>query len=365
MTTILNATPPLEYLEALRPLFDCLTDGICVADAEGRLLYANAAAGRLLGPAAAETGERMICDILCGRLKGKCGETANSCPVKVPRGPQDAVTFQGTFGPSDRHLRVRCLRVRLSRAERHFLVVEDCEAEAELERRQEELRQMFAHDVRAPLTNALAVLRTLEDRGAGSVLASSDIELVRLGVRGCARISALVDAYLETSRLEEGAMPVHCEPVDVRRLIEDCVDEQREAARVRGLELSFAVPQGLSARADPELLRRAVQNLISNALKFTSGGGRVSVGAGEDAGSIVIRVADCGPGIPPEELPRIFERFYQGKGAGRRCGFGLGLTFCRAALLAMGGDVSVESQERKGSVFTLRLPKAAASPAAV
>ena len=364
MTTLLNPTPPPECLEALRPLFDCLTDGVCVADAEGRLLYANSAAGRLLGPAADEAGERTACDLLCGRLQGTCGETARACPLRIPGGAQDAVTFQGNFRPSGRSLRVRCLRARLARVERHFLVVEDATAEAELVRRQEELRQMFAHDVRAPLTNAVTVLRTLEDRGEGRILAARDLELVRLGVRGCGRIAALVDAYLETARLEEGAMPVQCAPVEVSGLIRECVEEQRAVARDRGLALSFSAPEALNAHGDPELLRRALLNLIGNALKFSPAGGRVTVNAAEHEGSVLIRVADDGPGISPRDLPRIFERFYQGKGEGRRSGFGLGLTFCRAALFAMGGEVSVESAEGKGSTFTLRLPQTAPGEAA-
>jgi signal transduction histidine kinase len=302
-------------------------------------------------------GEHKICDVLCGRLKGKCGEAARACPLRIPAGAQDAATFDGAYRPSGRDLRVRCLRVRLSPSEIHFLVVEDASAEAETARRAEALRQMFAHDVRSPLTNALSVLRTIEDRGAGRVLGAGDLELVRLGVRGCARIAALVDAYLETARLENGAMPVQCAPVEVARLVGDCVGEQRESARAHGLELSFAVPEALSVRADPELLHRSLLNLIGNALKYTPAGGRVTVGAAEQDASVLIRVADDGPGISARDLPHIFERFYQGGADARRSGFGLGLAFCRAALLAMGGEVSVESAEGKGSVFALRLPK--------
>lgn len=357
MASKTDVKPPLDFVETLRPLFDCLDDGICVADAEGRLLYANAAAGRLLGPAAKETLERPLCGPLCGALRGTYGETAQTCPLKVAGGGCNSVTFEGRYPPTMRDLRVRCLRATLPRGVWHFIVIEDRTTEAGQLRWLEEMRQMCAHDIRGPLTSAFAALRVLEEMGEGAVLGARDMELIKLGARNCGRISSLLDAYLETARLEEGVMPVHEAQVDVARLVRDCVREEEAVARERALRLTVAAPQSLIVAVDPELLHRAVVNLIANALKFTPAGGRVDVGAEERDGSVVIRVADNGPGISAQDLPRIFERFYQGTGIERRSGFGLGLAFCRAAMIAMGGDVSVESQEGKGSVFSLRLPR--------
>jgi PAS domain-containing protein len=104
-----------QDLDALRPLFDCLDDGVCVSDANGRLLYANAAAERLLGPAAREA----VADSLCGPL---CGTAALECPLRIPRGPQAAVTYEG------RTLRIRCLRAPLPSGERRFILIQDVSA---------------------------------------------------------------------------------------------------------------------------------------------------------------------------------------------------------------------------------------------
>lgn len=349
-----------DFLEALRPLFDCLTDGFCIADADGRLLYANAAAGRMLGPSAQDAGRSSICDILCAGLEGRLGMKA-SCPLRIPRGTQDAATFAGKYRPSDRDLRVRCLRVRQPKVERHFLIIEDVTSQAEAGRRQEEWRQMLAHDFRAPLTIMHGVLRTIADLGAGHALDQGDIELIESGVRNSRRLDDLIESYLETTRLEDGAMPVRLVDVDVDLLIEGIVDDEADSARTHGLALAAGAPSGLTARADPELLRRAVTNLVGNALKFTPAGGKVAVSSARGEGGVLIRVSDDGPGIPPGELPHIFDRFYQGKNHKRGHGLGLGLTFCRAATRAMGGEITVETEEGKGSTFTLRLQQASAT----
>ncbi|MCR4295838.1 MAG: PAS domain-containing sensor histidine kinase [Elusimicrobia bacterium] len=353
-----------DFLASLRPLFDCLTDGFCIADADGRLLYANAAAGRLLGPKArAEAARTSICELLCAGLAGNHGLTAATCPLKVPRGAKDAVTFKGKFAPSGRDLRARCLRVRLPSAERHFLIIEDVTAHAERGRQKEEWRQMLAHDFRAPLSVMFGALRSLEDLGEGHALDKDDLEIIDSGVRNSRRLDDLIESYLETTRLEDGALPVRASAVDVGLLIAAIVDDEKEVARSHGLTLTAGPASGLTARADPELLRRAVTNLIGNAMKFTLSGGRIRVGASAAPGAVLIRVSDDGQGIPARELPHIFDRFYQCESHRRGHGLGLGLTFCRAALRAMGGDVTVESEEGKGSVFTLSLPEAAAAEA--
>lgn len=347
----------IEFIEALRPIFDCLADGVCIADMGGRLIYANAAAGRLLGSMAKAAEERTICELLCGEIKGGHGPSAD-CPLRTA-GQQDAVTFTGTYPPSNRALRIRCLRARLPHTERHFIVIEDISSEADLKRLEEDWRHMFAHDLRSPLTNVMGVLRVIEEDGAGYALSPHDLDMIRLAVRSCARITDLLDDYLTVARLEAGALPVRLGPTDVGRLVRGCADEEAAAARARSLGLESSAPEGLTALADEKLLRRVILNLTDNALKFTPPGGNVRIGAGVDAGRILVRVEDDGPGISEADLPHIFERFYQAAGHGRDVGFGLGLTFCRQALRAMGGEISAQSTVGRGSAFTLKVPQMA------
>lgn len=340
-----------EFLTALQPLFDCLTDGVCIADADGRLLYANAAAGRLLGPGASAAADSTICRLLCDELEGA---SLSNCPLKVPRGAVDALTCKGRYRPSGRDLRVRCLRVRLPGRERRFLILEDVTALAEDGRRREEWRQMLAHDFRSPLTIMHGALRSIEDLGPGHALDTHDLELIRNGVRNSRRLNDLIESYLDTARMEEGAMPVRAEAVDAGALLRGLLADEAETARKKGLRLEPCGPASLSAFADPELLRRALLNLVDNAVKFTPPGGRIRAWAESAGGRTLLKVEDDGPGIPACDLPRIFDRFYRGEG--RAPGLGLGLTFCRGAMRAMGGEISVDSAEGRGSVFTLSLP---------
>ncbi|MDE2510676.1 MAG: PAS domain-containing protein, partial [Elusimicrobia bacterium] len=316
-----------QFIDALRPLFDCLVDGICVTDDDGRLLYANAAAGELLGPAARQADGARICDLLCRVLEGSRGETSDACPLRTAGGETDAVVFKGPYRPTGKELRVRCLRVRLPSVERRFLLIEDVSTQAETGRLREQWREMLAHDFRSPLSVMFATLRYLEDLEPGRALTPADKGLVAGAVRNGRRLEALIDDFLETARLESGAVKARTEDVDAARLARELVDERRGFSQGRRLELN--VTGAPVARADPELLRRVVANLFENALKFAPAGGRITVEAAERDGSVLISVEDDGPGIAPADLPRLFDRFYRGAGGGR--GYGLGLAFCRAA----------------------------------
>lgn len=347
-----------ESIDGLRPLLDSLTDGVCIADEAGKLLYANAAAGELLGVGPKEAVETALCGLLCAHLEGVDHE---NCPLKRPGGPEDAVTFEGEHasGTDPRNLRVRCLRVRRARGERHFVIIEDTRREAEMARRQEDWRHMFAHDLRSPLTNVLGVLRMVQEKGAGSAMGDRDLEMIALAVRSCERIKSLLDSYLTVAKMGEDGVPVSLSAIDVGALVKQCFDEEKgnAADKQRTLECggSCLGGEGCWAAADRELLHRVLLNLLDNALKFTLTGGVVHVSVRQEDGWVSIRVADDGRGIPASELPHIFERFYQAKGVPRGVGFGLGLTFCREALRAMGGEIDAESQVGKGSAFTVRL----------
>jgi len=125
------------------------------------------------------------------------------------------------------------------------------------------------------------------------------------------------------------------------------------------------VPRGLRAMADPGRLTQVVQNLVRNAIMHTPEGGAVSVEAGEeDAGWVFLAVSDTGVGIEPEDLERVFDRFYRTDESRTRDsgGFGLGLSIARDLVQAMGGAISVSSQVGLGSSFRVRLPRAAGAP---
>ena len=158
-------------------------------------------------------------------------------------------------------------------------------------------------------------------------------------------------AELETRPLERAA-------VDITVVLQETFDltQERNADR----QLSLSIPQAPwplpQISGDPDLLFLAVHNLLENAVKFTCPGDRVEVRAFEDGSSVVIEVADTGPGIPEDELPHVWEELYRGQGARGVPGSGLGLALVRAVIERHGGRVSLRSRVGQGSVFTVRLP---------
>ncbi len=160
---------------------------------------------------------------------------------------------------------------------------------------------------------------------------------------------------LQVARLQGENVELQPEPLDARAIVEEIASGLRPIARERRVELEV---RGSEARvaADREKLRRAVENLVSNAVKFTDDGGRVLVEVIPMKDAVEVAVRDTGQGIPAEELPRLFERFY--RGSARKPGTGLGLSIARNLVRLHGGDITVESEVGRGSEFRVRLPRA-------
>ncbi len=228
-------------------------------------------------------------------------------------------------------------------------------------RRLERVRRDFvanaSHELRTPLTSVRGFVEALEDgalevpetarRFLGKIRAHSD------------RMAALVEDLLELSRLESGERPPRWEPVRPAEIAEDTLASFAREAERRGTSLVHEERGAPPVLSDPERLVRVLGNLVDNALKYTPAGGHVRVvtEAGPQGGAL-IHVRDDGPGIAPEHLPRLFERFYRVDTARSRelGGTGLGLAIVRHLADGMGASVRVESRVGEGSTFTVSLP---------
>jgi signal transduction histidine kinase len=367
-------------MDTLDELFGRVSDGVCVSDAQGQVIYANAAARRMLDISGDERDVR-LCDRLCRRLSD-CGpgNCAERCPLLEPDSKEQGATFEGRYGPKTvyawkeagpsrleqwKSLHVRCLRVPGSTAdgeksERHLTLIEDAAAQAAREQSSEEWREMIAHDLRSPLANIYGVLKSLEDIPAGKPLHPSEKGLLDVSLRACARMAELLDLFLELAQFDAGAVPVHLKNIPLLDLVKKCVEEQTVAAQVGGVEVKVSIAEDLRVLADAALLSRVVQNLLNNALKFTLQDGKVTISAAEEDGAVTLRVRDTGSGIAPEHIPFLFDRSYQAKARreGKIKGNGMGLTFCREALRAMGGSIAAKSEPGVGSEFIVSLPPA-------
>jgi PAS domain S-box-containing protein len=235
-------------------------------------------------------------------------------------------------------------------------------------KRLETLRQGFvstvSHELRTPLTSIVGFVELLRDGVAGE-LSSEQLEFVDVVERGAGRLRALVDDLLLTGQIDSGRLVLDRAPVDLDVLVADLVAEARPAAETCKVELHAHLRPGTTVLADSLRVHQVVENLLTNALKFTPPGGRVHVVVAEEDRRGVLEVHDTGIGIPAEERPRMFERFFRASSvvSADTQGTGLGLSICRSIVDAHGGTIALVERPGPGATFRVELPLAAAVPA--
>ncbi len=219
-----------------------------------------------------------------------------------------------------------------------------------------DLVDLLLHDLRSPLATALlgveAIERALEREDPDR--AQRSLEMLAATLR---RLSRLVDSLLDISRLEAGQPFVRPSTVDLGELLLQVVHEVSLAVATHGLHLELEVPSGLpTIVADRDMVFRAVINLLDNAIKFSPAGSQVCLRVTPQDQGLTIAVTDQGPGIPRELQARIFDKFVGSHLPQAPRGYGLGLSFCKLAVEAHDGQVSVDSEPGRGSTFSLWFP---------
>jgi signal transduction histidine kinase len=242
-----------------------------------------------------------------------------------------------------------------------LLVFRDLSEEIELQELRNDMVHMLVHDLRAPLAvveSSLVNIPAFLDEGKGETVR----RLVSLSERGIHRVLDLVGDILDIARLESGNLKIQPVRSDLPLLLKDAASEIEPLASQAGIAIQVSAPSNLPrVYIDPHIMRRVLSNLLDNAVKFTPDGGSIHLWAAEGLyhpNPIVwIGVSDSGPGIPAETQKQLFEKFRQFDApASRRAGAGLGLHFCKLAVEAHHGKISVESVLNRGSTFVIQLP---------
>jgi signal transduction histidine kinase len=218
-----------------------------------------------------------------------------------------------------------------------------------------------SHQLRAPLTSIYGFAETLLRRDVlfGEEERRTFLEYIASEAQ---RLTSIVDQLLSVARLEAGDMQVELVPTDLRDVVSDAVASVRDGAALNGHRFVLELPEEpLAASADREKLGQILRNLLDNAVKFSPGGGTVTVEAYRRAGRVEVRVVDQGEGIPEAEREHIFSKFHRADSTGGYSGAGLGLFIARGLVLAMGGRIWVDSAEGGGSSFAFELPLAEAT----
>src|SRR5919108_5216042 len=224
---------------------------------------------------------------------------------------------------------------------------------------QADFSAMIAHDLRSPLVNIMGVVEVMIGGMFGAVTEEQKKWLLRLQANSRSLVD-LVSDFLDVSKLESGYVDLKREVVNLAEIIEKSIENFRVIALDKKISLKASMEPVLPAiHADPRRLDQVLNNLISNAIKFTGEGGAVEVAAALiDTATVTVRVRDNGDGIPAEEIGQIFDKYRQGGNVKRSSdkGTGLGLVICKMIVEAHGGCIWVESEVGKGRTFFVSLP---------
>lgn len=210
-----------------------------------------------------------------------------------------------------------------------------------------------AHDLRTPMTR----LRGLAERAIESGDAAAQREALVTCLEESDRILSMLDTLMDISEAETGTMRLNPADIGVQGLVQEIVGVYEDVAEEKQITIASDVEPGLTAAADRERLRQVLANLVDNAIKYTPAGGRVAIRARRAGSSVGIEIADTGPGISPQDLPRIWDRLYRGDHSRTERGLGLGLSLVRAIVAAHGGTVEVATEPGRGSTFRVLLPQ--------
>lgn len=331
-----------------------MAEGIALVSSQGHVLQANLGLARILGlPRPPASGKLFLEEVRQPALASLLER------AREQDGPlSEEITF---YTPEQRVVEATVVRLG-SRDEPHaqLLVVHDLSRVKQLERVRQEFVANVSHELKTPLTLIRGSAETLLDGGLDD--ARNRRDFVEKIDRHAVRLQAIVDDLLQLARLEQSGVRVERREINLSIVARVVAAAQEQAAGRKGLGLILDLPpDGALALGDPELLERALSNLLDNAVKYTLVG-EVRMRAGQGDGLAWCEVSDTGPGIPPESLGRVFERFFRvDQGRSRDLGgTGLGLSIVRHSVELMGGTVTVRSELGVGTTFRIELESAPA-----
>ena len=347
-----------ESEERFRSLFENSMDAIIVSSPEGRNYAANPAACRMLGYTEEElikVGRDGIVDKFDPNLPGYLEERASKGKA---RAELTLVRKDGTRFLAEVSAAVFTDREGRQRAS---VIMRDITERKALERQRSDFLAMVTHDLKSPLTAILGYSELIKDecerRGDEGVR-----EMAEAVEQGGHKLLRLVEDFLTVSRMETENLELKKAPADIREVLEKVEEDFYLQAKNSGIALSVGLPQGPMPQPyiDRPQVERLLGNLVQNAINYTPTGGSISIGAEEsvmgDRRYIKVSVSDTGRGIPKEEQGKVFSKYYRSSRTAGIKGSGLGLTIAKAIAEAHGGWIELESEQGKGSTFSLFLP---------
>jgi len=337
--------------EKLETVLSCLKDAVITFGDNGKTLQINDAAKELFSDTDLEA---LSLDYIFSLLKYNRDEMSIDVDSssEIPAVEYGGRIYELYFG-NIRYRDVNNMREGI------ILVIHDVTQSYELDRSRREFVANASHELRTPLTTIKMVLESLssdenitKDEMTKSFLTMAETE--------SSRMEALIKNLLTLSKIDSKTMQFDMKPLNITESVESISNTLRLSAEKKGQSLTFnGTSEPLFILGDKIRVEQTVINIVSNSVKYTQDGGEINVSVAEEYGKVKITVSDNGIGIPKDDLPRLFERFYRVEKARNsdKGGTGLGLAIAREFALAHGGDILVESTVGEGTTFTIIFPK--------
>jgi len=360
----------------LRRTLAIAVDAIICVDAEQRIIFFNDGASAVFGYAPTDVMGKPLAMLLPERFRQAHGHHmarfAGSSDAARRMGERSEISGlrkDGTEFPAEAsiaHIRTEqglvFAVVLRDVTERRRFEIENSELVRDLRgavAARDDMLSIVSHDLRNPVNAvkmlAAAILRTGDAAPLpGEVGQHADVML-----QAAKQMDALIQDLLDVSKLESGRMSMSPRPIAITEILDEATEMLRPGAEQAGVEIRRAAqPRLPSVDVDPDRIVQVLSNLIGNAIKYTPRGGHVTISAEPIDDFLQVTVADTGVGIPEQELPRVFDRFWQSKRT-NRSGAGLGLTIARGMVRAHGGRIWIESETGKGTQVHFTVPRAA------
>jgi signal transduction histidine kinase/CHASE3 domain sensor protein len=350
----------LERLaNVLRAVLDSTVDGILLSDAEGNVQLANRPVVNLTRDVGMSYEGRVVDRLLSIEHRMKDREKYRAAMERLRTNPDEPTFDEFEDTVSGRVFQGFTAPVRDDRG--GFIgrvwTLREVTQQRELDRLKDEFVATVSHELRTPLTSMMGFLEMIREGEAGT-LNDEQKRFLAIVYRSSERLQRLVGDLLFVARLDANGLQLHFAEVRVDDIVRESVESVAALARSRGVEALSEVHDVPPVWGDRERLAQLVGNLLSNALKFTPPGGRMTVRTFADNRNVVVEVEDTGIGIPKGEQDRLFQRFFRSSTATEQAipGTGLGLVISKAIAEAHGGTIAVRSERGEGTCFRVELP---------